>query len=432
VELFANRIATLGTENAFKIGADIAKAESMGINVIRFNLGEPDFDTPEFICKVACDQLMQGNTHYCPPAGIPSLQETLADDISKTRGIKITPKQIVVTPGAKPPISYTLLSYVNPGDEVIYPSPGFPIYESMITFVGAKPVPLHLKEDKGFCFSANELDQLVTPKTKLIIINSPSNPTGGVLSEEDLESIAEVIKKRCNPQVRVYSDEVYEKILFDGSVHKSIASVPGMQDKTIIASGFSKSFSMTGWRLGFAVLPTESEADCFTNLNINIISCTPPFSQEAGREAYLNPKSDKAVANMVKNFEERRDYAVPALNAIDGITCANPKGAFYVFPNISEVCDKIGIIDAYQKLPVEIQSKTSPSKLFQMFLLYQHGVAAVDRQSFGSIGSEDFHFVRLSTATSMENIKEGTQRINQAAADSDGFKRFIANGEHFY
>jgi aspartate/methionine/tyrosine aminotransferase len=252
------------------------------------------------------------------------------------------------------------------------------------------------------------------------------------LSEGDLESIAEVIKKRCTPQVRVYSDEVYEKILFDGSVHKSIASVLGMQDKTIIASGFSKSFSMTGWRLGFAVLPTEPEADCFTNLNINIISCTPPFSQEAGREAYLNPKSDKAVANMVKNFEERRDYAVPALNAIDGITCANPKGAFYVFPNISGVCEKIGIIGAYQNLPVEIQSITSPSKLFQMFLLYQHGVAAVDRQSFGTIGSENFHFVRLSTATSLENIKEGIQRISQAAADGDGFMRFIANGEHFF
>lgn len=432
MELFAHRLSNLGTENAFKIGADIARAEAMGIDVIRFNLGEPDFDTPEFICKVACDQLVQGNTHYCPPAGILSLQETLADEISKTRGIEVNPRQIVVTPGAKPPISYTLLSYVNPGDEVIYPSPGFPIYESMVTFVGAKPVPLHLKEEKGFRFSAGDLEQLITPKTKLIILNSPSNPTGGVLSEKDLEGIAAVIKKKCHPMVRIYSDEVYEKILFDGSSHKSISSVPGMQEKTIIASGFSKSYAMTGWRLGFAVLPTEQEADCFTNLNINIISCTPPFSQEAGIEACTNPESEKTVAKMVENFEKRRDYAVPALNAIGGITCANPKGAFYVFPNISGICQQIGIFDAYQKLSAEVQSKTSPSKLFQMFLLYRHGVAMVDRLSFGKIGSEDYHFIRLSTATSLENIKKGIQRIKQAAIDKDGFTKFIASGAHLF
>lgn len=431
MKLFADRLEALGTENAFKVGADIAKAEAMGLKVIRFNLGEPDFDTPEFICQVACNNLMSGNTHYCPPAGIPQLRETLARQISETRRISVRPDQIVVTPGAKPSICYTLLSYVNPGDEVIYPSPGFPIYESMVTFVGANPVPLHLKESKGFSFTADDLGQLITPKTKLIIINSPSNPTGGVLSEGDIQSIAEVILEKCDDTVRVYSDEVYEKILFDGSVHHSIASVAGMQDRTIIASGHSKSFAMTGWRLGFAVLPTEEEAECFTNLNINIISCTPPFSQAAGVEAYVSPESDKAVAHMVQHFEARRDYAVPALNAIDGITCAKPRGAFYVFPNIEGICEKLGIFEAHASLPQAKARQISPSKLFQKFLIYHHGVATMDRQSFGSIGTEKLHFLRLSTATDLDSIKMGIRRIDEASRDKKGFSEFMQQLEQY-
>ena len=430
MNLFADRMATLGTENAFQVGADIAKAEAEGMDVIRFNLGEPDFDTPEFICKVACDNIMNGNTHYCPPAGIPQLRETLANDISKTRGFSVAPEQVVITPGAKPPISYTLLTYVNPGDEVIYPSPGFPIYESMVTFVGATPVPLHLKESKGFSFSADELSQLITSKTKLIIICSPSNPTGGVLSGADIESIAEVINEKCNSSVRVFSDEVYERILFDGSVHKSIASVPGMQDKTIVVSGHSKSFAMTGWRLGFAVLPTEQEAKHFTNFNINIISCTPPFSQVAGVEAYINEKTNAEVLHMVKNFEERRNYATPALNAIDGVTCANPKGAFYVFPNIQGMCENLDVFEHHKSLPTEIKVDAGPSKLIQMFLIYRYGVATMDRQSFGSIGSKDMHFLRLSTATDLESIKKGIDRINKASKDRNGFANFIKEGKH--
>ncbi len=430
MNLFADRMVTLGTENAFKVGAEIAKAESQGVEVIRFNLGEPDFDTPDFICKVACDNLMKGNTHYCPPAGIPSLRETLAVEVSKTRNIAVKPEQIVVTPGAKPPICYTLMTYVNPGEEVIYPSPGFPIYESMITFVGAKPVPLHLQESKGFSFSADELGDLITPKTKLIIINSPSNPTGGVLSEEDITGIAEVINQKCSDSVRIYSDEVYEKILFDGSVHKSIASAPGMQDKTIIVSGHSKSFAMTGWRLGFAVLPTVEEADYFTNLNINIISCTPPFSQEAGVEAYVSSQSEAVVSNMVRNFEERRDYAIPALNAIDGITCANPKGAFYVFPNIRGMCENLDVFEHHGGLPKDVTAVAGPSKLIQMFLIYRYGVATMDRQSFGAIGSGDLHFLRLSTATDLESIKRGIERIDRASKDRDGFADFIRQGKH--
>ncbi len=432
MNLFADRMSNIGSENAFKVGADIAEAESRGIDVIKLNLGEPDFDTPKYICKTACDNLMAGNTHYCPPAGIAALRQTLANQLSETRGVTIDPENIVVTPGAKPPISYALLTYLNPGDEVIYPSPGFPIYESWVTFAGATPVPLHLKESKGFSFSAEELEQLITPRTKLIVINSPSNPTGGVLSVDNIQSIAKVINEKCNENVRIYSDEVYENILFDGSVHNSIISVPGMQEKTILVSGHSKSYAMTGWRLGFAVLPSKQEANIFTNLNINIFSCTPPFSQAAGVEAYLNPESVTVVKKMVENFEERRNYAVPALNAIDGVTCANPKGAFYVFPNIEGVCDKLGVFNHLKSLPADVARKTSPSKLFQMFLIYHYGVATMDRQSFGAVGAENMHFLRLSTATDLDSIKKGIERIDQASKDEKGFSEFISKGEHLY
>lgn len=432
MKLFADRMERLGSENAFRVGADIAKAEAQGIDVIRFNLGEPDFNTPDFISQIACNELQKGNTHYCPPAGIPALRETLAAQMTKTRHIKVSPENIVVTLGAKPPISYTLLTYINPGDEVIYPSPGFPIYESWLTFAGAQPVPLHLQESKGFSFSAEDLERLITSKTKLIIINSPSNPTGGVLNKKDMKEIAEVIHQKCDNSVRIYSDEVYEHILFDGSRHHSIASEPGMKEKTIIVSGHSKSYAMTGWRLGFAVLPSIEEAGIFTNLNINIISCTPPFTQEAGVEAYINPKSAESIKRMVSHFQERRDYAVPALNAIDGITCAMPKGAFYVFPNISGLCENLGVFEHYGNLSDEMKSKTSPSKLVQMFLIYRHGVATMDRQSFGAIGSEDMHFLRLSTATDLESIKKGINRIGAASVDIKGFESFVNQGEFLF
>ena len=430
MNLLADRTQTLGTENAFKVGDNIAECLQMGMKIIKFNLGEPDFDTEKYICKVASDNLFRGNTHYCPPHGLPSLRNALARQVSQTREIKVDPDQIVVTTGAKPPIGYALLTYVNPGDEVIYPSPGFPIYESWITFVGAKPVPLHLKESKGFSFTAEDLDRLITPKTKLIFINSPSNPTGGVLSPEDLKGIADVIRKKGNPNLRIYSDEVYEHIIFDGLKHHSIASLPGMQEKTILVSGHSKTYAMTGWRLGFAVLPTKEEAAVFKNLNINIISCTPPFIQEAGREAYESAESKKAIQEMVKKFQERRDYAVPALNAIDGITCAMPKGAFYVLPNIEGVCKKLGILEAFEKLPSATAQESSPSKLFQMFLLYRYGVATMDRKSFGAIDADGKHFLRLSIATDLASIKEGIRLMEKASADGEGFESFFAEGKH--
>ncbi|MGK5081787.1 aminotransferase class I/II-fold pyridoxal phosphate-dependent enzyme [Bdellovibrionota bacterium FG-1] len=427
----ANRMKLLGSENAFKVGDDIKRCEALGTKVIRFNLGEPDFDSAEHINRVAIEHIQKGNSHYCPPAGLEGLRKAIARQVAETRGIPIDPERIIVTTGAKPPIGYALMTYVNPGDEVIYPSPGFPIYESWITFMGAKAVPLHLDEKKGFSFSAADLKKLITKKTKLIFLNSPSNPTGGVLTKEEIDEIAEVILKHCHKNVRVYSDEVYEHILFDGMKHASIASAKGMAERTIIVSGHSKSFAMTGWRLGYAILPTDEEAAIFKNLNINNYSCTPPFIQEAGREAIENIKSHAVIQQMVGEFQKRRNVVVDALNAIPGVTCAMPKGAFYAFPNIAGVCESLGVHALYKKLPRALQAKTSPSTLFQKFLLYRYGVATMDRRSFGQIGSKNKHYLRISTATDLALLREGIQRIGQASKDRKGFASFIKEGKHY-
>ena len=428
--LFADRIQLLGTENAFKLGDDIARCEKMGLNVIRLNLGEPDFNSPENINEVAIAHINRGNSHYTDPQGIPALRESIARRTMETRGVKVQREQIVVTTGAKPPISYTMMTYVNPGDEVIYPSPGFPIYESWVTFLGAVPVPLHLEEEKGFRFDAGDLEKLISRKTKVLILNSPSNPTGGVLTRQDLEGIAEVIEKKARPDIRIYSDEVYEDILFDGHRHQSILSMPGMSGKTIMVSGHSKRYAMTGWRLGYAVLPTVEEAVVFRQLNTNIISCTPPFIQEAGREALDNKATEKIVQAMVKEFERRRDVVVDGLNRIQGIRCNKPEGAFYVFPNIAGVCRQLGILEAFEKLPASEKDQTSPSTLFQMFLLYHQCVATMDRRSFGKIGSEGKHYLRLSTATDMDSLKAGLRRIEAASKDIEGFKKFFSRRDH--
>jgi aspartate/methionine/tyrosine aminotransferase len=325
-----------------------------------------------------------------------------------------------------------MMAFVNPGDEVIYPSPGFPIYESWVTFVGARPVPLHLEEEKGFRFDAGDIERLLTPKTKVLIINSPSNPTGGVLTLDDLKEIAGVIQKKARPDIRIYSDEVYEDILFDGNKHHSIVSQPGMREKTVMVSGHSKSYAMTGWRLGYAVLPTAKEATIFRQLNINIISCTPPFIQEAGKQALDGSENPPIVASMTAEFQKRRDVVVSMLNAIDGIHCNKPQGAFYVFPNIAGVCQKLGIIEAFESLDPKTKQMTSPSTIFQMFALYEHGVATMDRRSFGVIGNEGKHFLRLSTAAKMEDLEDGVRRIEAASKDRDGFARFFKQGEHLH
>ena len=423
--LLARRIETLGTENAFSLGVDIQRVVDRGMDVVRLNIGEPDVDSPPHINQVGAEQILAGNSHYTDPQGIPALRRAIASHVTRTRGVEVGPERVVVTAGAKPSIGYTMQTYVDPSDEVIYPSPGFPIYESWVSYVGATPRPLHLSEERGFAFTAEDLDVLVTDRTKVIMLNSPSNPTGGVLSEEDLRDIASVIRTRCGPHVRIYSDEIYEHTLFDGRGHRSIIGEEGMAARTVLMSGHSKGFAMTGWRLGWVILPTVEEAAVFTRLNINTISCVPPFIQEAGRTAYESPESLTTTSDMVRAFEERRDWVVPALNRIDGIRCQMPRGAFYVFPNVADTCERLGILSAWDALPEDARSRTSPSAMLQMFLLYRYGVATMDRTSFGVIGAEGQHFLRLSIATSLERLRTGVARLAEATQDREGFRSFM-------
>lgn len=429
--VIADRIATMGTENAFKIGDDVVRAQARGIDVIRFTLGEPDFDTAPHISQAGIDSILAGNTHYTDPAGIKPLRDAVAAHVHETRGLDVDPDQVVVLAGGKPAIGFAMMSYVNPGDEVIYPSPGFPIYESWVTYLGGKPVPLVLREENNFAFTPEELEPLITSRTKLLMLCSPSNPTGGVLSRELLEGVTKVVERRASPDLRVYSDEIYEHITFDGFEHFSIASAPGMNERTLIASGHSKGFAMTGWRLGWAVLPTREEAALFKQLNINTVSCVPPFIQEAGRAALESPASEAVVAEMVAEFKKRRDYVVPALNDVPGIRCNTPLGAFYAFPNVDGACEALGAHDVYAGLSEDQRARTSPATLFQRFLLYYHGVALVDRRSFGVLGSEGQHFMRLSYATDMDTLAEGIARIKQGASDRAGFEKFTADREAF-
>jgi aspartate/methionine/tyrosine aminotransferase len=426
--LFSDRVRRIGTENAFKVGPYINEVAASGRKVIRCNLGEPDFPLPAHIRDEVKRQLDADMTHYVDPQGILPLREAIAADVGPRRGLDVTPDRVVVFPGGKPPIGLSQEIYCNPGDEVIYPSPGFPIYESFTGYLGLKPVPLHLDESKGFAFTGDELAPLITPRTKLIILNFPSNPTGGVASRAQLESIAEVILSRAPQDVRIYADEIYENILFDGSVHHSIASVPGMAERTIIASGASKSYSWTGGRVGWAVLPSVAEAAVFKTLNINYFSCIPGYNQMGAKIAIESPESKPAIARMVEAFQERRDVVVSALNSIDGISCQLPKGAFYVFPNIAGLCERIGAVELFDRLTPEQQAGTSPSTLVQMFLLFRYAVATMDRRAFGAIGAEGRHFLRISVATALDDLKEAMERIRAASQDSKGFAEFFREG----
>jgi aspartate/methionine/tyrosine aminotransferase len=432
MSLFSQRIDLLGTENAFKIGPYIKEVEDAGVRVIRCNLGEPDFPLPRHVAEEVKRQIDADMTHYCDPQGILPLREAVARDVGARRKLHVTPDRVVVFPGAKPPIGLCQEAYCDPGDEVVYPSPGFPIYESFTRYIGAKPVPLHLEERSGFSFGGADLERLITKRTKLVILNFPSNPTGGVATRAQLEGIAEVIRRCAPPDVRIYSDEVYENILFDGSAHHSIASSEGMEPKTIIVSGVSKTYSWTGGRIGWAVFPTAREAALFKNLNINYFSCLPAYNQMGARLAIESPLSPPEIARMVAAFQERRDVVVQGLNAIPGISCQTPKGAFYVFPNIGGACEALGAFAAHELLPAEIRGRTSPSTLFQMFLLFRHQLATMDRRSFGQIGAEGRHFLRVSIATGMEDLKEALDRIRRAARDADGFRAFVKEGSRLF
>jgi aspartate aminotransferase len=298
--------------------------------------------------------------------------------------------------------------------------------------VGASPVPYHLDERTGFMVSARDLEPLIGPRTKLVYLNFPSNPTGGVASSHDLKEIADVLLRRCPPSTRVYSDEVYECILFDGAKHASIASLPGMEERTVIVSGVSKTYSWTGGRLGWAVFPTAEEAQVFKNLNINYFSCVPPFNQMGAKVAIESPESQGEIARMVAAFEQRRDVVVEALERIEGISCQKPRGAFYVFPNVAGACARVGALEAYGALPEAIRSRTTPSTLLQMFLLFRYAVATMDRKSFGRIGSEGKHYLRISVATSLPDLKEAVARIETAVSDRAGFLEWLRSDATLY
>lgn len=428
--VLSERAQRIDTENAFKIGPYIRALQEAGQPVIQCNLGEPDFAVPDHIRAEVKRHLDLDHTHYNDPQGLLSLRRAVAQQLSETRGLNVTPDRVVIFPGAKPPIGLCQQTYTDPGDEVIYPSPGFPIYESFTGYVRARPVPLHLEESKGFAFTGDDLAPLITDRTRLIYLNFPSNPTGGVATREQLQDIAEVIRKKAPPQCRVYSDEVYEHIVFDHAQHHSIAALPGMAERTIVVSGVSKSYCWTGGRIGWAAFPTAEEAQVFKNLNINYFSCMPPYNQEGAREAIESPLSPGIIRGMVREFQRRRDAVVAGLQAIDGVTCQLPRGAFYVFPNVGGVIQRLGADEACANLPAEVRKATTPSTLLQMFLLFRYGVATMDRKSFGRIGSEGRHFLRMSIATSFEDLMEAVARLRRAADDVDGFRSFVAEGKH--
>ncbi len=389
---FAKRMDLLGTENAFVVLAEVNKLKSQGKDIVSFCIGEPDFDTPKNIKDAAIDAINSNHTHYGPSAGLPELREAIAGYISKTRNIKVKPQEVVVTPGGKPIIYYSIHSLVDSGDEVIYPNPGFPIYESVINFVGAKPVPIPLLEEKGFSFDIDYLKKIVNNKTKMIILNSPQNPTGGVLSKEDLESIAELAKKY---NLWILSDEIYSRIVYEGEFN-SIASIGDLKDRTIILDGFSKTYAMTGWRIGYGVMPEEL-ASRIAQLVTNCESCTATFTQMAATEAYNGPQDE--VDKMVTEFKERRDLIVQLLNEIKGFKCLVPKGSFYVFSNITEACKNLNLKNSQE---------------LQQFILHKADVAVLPRTSFGTKNEgENEEYIRFSYATSKENIIKGLERIKK-------------------
>src|SRR5438477_2871359 len=324
----ARRMSRLGTETAFEVLNKARALERQGKSIIHLEIGEPDFDTPSNVIEAGVEAMRKGWTHYGPSAGLPELRQAIAEEISRTRGVKISSDEVVVVPGGKPIIFFTILSLIDPGDEVIYPNPGFPIYESMINYIGGRAVPIRLHEEKDFGLDVDELAALISDRTKLIIVNSPQNPTGGVLSERDIHDIADAIGDR---NIMVLSDEIYSRLIFDGQ-HYSIMSVPGFKERTILLDGFSKTYAMTGWRMGYGVMRSDL-ATHITRLMTNSNSCTASFTQVAGIEAIRGDQS--SVERMRKEFQARRDVSVAGLNRIKGFSFRMPKGAFYVFPSIT-------------------------------------------------------------------------------------------------
>jgi len=378
----AKRMARLGTETAFEVLVKAKALEAKGRDVVHLEIGEPDFDTPRNIIDAACDALHKGFTHYGPSAGLPPLREAIAQYVSETRGVKATPDEVVVVPGGKPIIFFSILALADEGDEVIFPNPGFPIYESMIDYVGAKAVPIRLREEMDFRLDVDELADLINDRTKLIILNSPQNPTGGMLTKRDIEQIAAAIGDR---DVMVLSDEIYSRLIFEGE-HHSIMSIDGMKERTILLDGFSKTYAMTGWRMGYGVMRADFAAH-ISRLMTNSNSCTASFSQVAGVEALRGPQD--SVTTMCAEFKRRRDVMVTGLNKTKGFSCRLPKGAFYVFPNITKT--------GWQ------------SKKLADALLEEAGVAALSGTAFGKFGEG---YLRFSVANSIENIEKALERVD--------------------
>jgi aspartate aminotransferase len=381
----ASAMSRLGTETAFEVLVRARALEAKGKDVVHLEIGEPDFDTPRNIIEAGAEALRSGWTHYGPSAGLPDLRDSIARYLNRSRDTKYAAENIIVTPGGKPIMFFVILALLEPGDEAIYPNPGFPIYESMINFTGARAVPSPIRESNQFALDVDELEGLITPRTKLLIINSPGNPTSGVINRADIERIAEIAVRH---DLIVLSDEIYSEIIYEGE-HASIATMPGMVDRTIVLDGFSKTYAMTGWRLGYGAMPVEF-AGHINKLMVNSVSCTAVAVQRAGIEALEGPQDE--VRAMVEAFRARRDIMVEGLNAIPGVTCLNPKGAFYVFPNIS--------------------GTGKSSREFADALLEEHGVAALAGTSFGKHGEG---YLRLSYANSEDNLRKALSRIKDAA-----------------
>lgn len=379
---FAERMSRLGTESAFAIMAHANELEAQGMSIIHCEIGQPDFSTPRHIMDAAYKAMLDGYTGYSPTPGFPDVRQTIADYVNGHKHINVGPDNIVIVPGGKPVMFFTMLMLIQEGDEVIYPNPGFPIYESCIEFVGGTAVPMPLTDENDFRVDLESFKNSITDKTKLVILTNPSNPTGGVFNESDILAIADILKDR--PDIFIMSDEIYDRLVFEGSV-RSIATVPGFEDRTIILDGFSKTYAMTGWRIGYGVMHPEL-AQRMTRLMVNSNSCTSSFTQKAAQAALLGPQD--SVEEMKNTFRERRDWLVKALNDVPGITCRKPGGAFYAFPNISS----FGL----------------PSKTFCERLMDEGGVSAAWGTSFGAYGEGHF---RLSYATSLENLKIAVDRI---------------------
>jgi aspartate/methionine/tyrosine aminotransferase len=375
-------MSTVGTETAFEVTARARALEAQGRNIVYLQIGEPDFDTPANVREAAKRALDAGATHYAPFAGIPELRMAIAEDAEARKGFPVDPSQVLVTVGGKGVMVYAILGLVDPGDEVIVPDPGYPIYESLTRFVGATPVPIPIRQEHDFRLDVDELAALITPRTRLLVINSPANPTGGLLTRGDVERIAELALRH---DLVVLADEIYARITYDGAEHVSIASLPGMAERTIVLDGFSKTFAMTGWRLGYAIVP-RSLVDAYGTLIINTISCAPTFVQAGAVEAIRGPQD--AVGAMVAEFRARRDLVVDGLNAMPGIRCHRPHGAFYVFPDISAT----GLSGA------ELAER----------LLHEAGVCVLAGTAFGHVGTGH---IRISYANSRENLAEALDRM---------------------